>query len=340
MFIDSVQLTLHSGKGGDGIVSWRREKFVPLGGPDGGNGGRGGDIYFRVDKNSHTLANFRGLKHLRAENGERGKIKNGYGKTGESLYILVPPGTEVYDVETGDMILDLINDGDEILFLKGGKGGVGNAAFKSSRNQQPKTAKPGKEGESREVRLELKLISDVALVGFPNVGKSTLISTVSNARPEIANYEFTTLTPKLGTVLIDYTNSFVIADIPGIIEGASDGKGLGLEFLSHIERSKVLLFMLDVSNYRELDMQYNSLREELQKFSQKLYERDFGIALTKIDAVDEIELEKKVSELEGTIENWDLKPKFILPISSVTGKNLDKLKFSLLDMLKQGDNLH
>jgi len=334
MFIDSVQLTLHSGKGGDGIVSWRREKFVPLGGPDGGNGGKGGDVYFKVDKNSHTLANFRGLKHLRAENGERGKSKNGYGKAGKDLYVSVPPGTEVYDVETGELLFDLVNDGDEVLFLKGGKGGIGNAAFKSPRNQQPKIAKPGKPGESREIRLELKLISDVALVGFPNVGKSTLISTLSNARPEIANYEFTTLTPKLGTVSIDYMNSFVIADIPGIIEGASDGKGLGLDFLSHIERSRVLLFMLDISNYRSLNMQYNSLREELRKFSTELYQRDFGIALTKMDTVDEVELQNRIAELNREVENWELKPKFILPISAVTGENLDKLKFSLLELLK------
>jgi GTP-binding protein len=333
MFIDSVQLTLHSGKGGDGIISWRREKFVPLGGPDGGNGGRGGDVYFRVDKNSHTLANFRGLKQLKAENGQKGKIKNGYGKTGESLYVVVPPGTEVYDAESGDLLYDLVNDGDEVMFLKGGKGGAGNAAFKSSRNQQPRIFKPGKPGESREIRLELKLISDVALVGFPNVGKSTLISTISNARPEIANYEFTTLTPKLGTVIIDYTNSFVIADIPGIIEGASDGKGLGLEFLSHIERSRVLLFMLDASNYRELEMQYHALRDELKKFSQKLYEREFGIAITKIDAVTEDELNERVAKLQNEILEWDLKPKFTIPISSVTGKNLDQLKYSLNELL-------
>ncbi len=334
MFIDSVQLTLHSGKGGDGIVSWRKEKFVPLGGPDGGNGGKGGDLYFKVDKNSHTLANFRGLKQLKAENGGRGKIKKGYGKAGQDLYITVPPGTEVYDVETGELLFDLVNDGDEVLFLKGGKGGIGNHAFKSPRNQQPKIAKPGKPGESREVRLELKLISDVALVGFPNVGKSTLISTLSNARPEIANYEFTTLTPKLGTVEIDYMNSFVIADIPGIIEGASDGKGLGLQFLSHIERSKVLLFMLDSSNYRELETQYNSLRQELKQFSEQLYNRDFGIAITKVDTILDDEVSKKISKLEESIKNWDKQPKFILPISAVSGYNLDELKFKLLKLIK------
>ncbi len=336
MFVDSVEIEVQSGKGGDGIVSWRREKFVPLGGPDGGNGGKGGDVYFRVDKNSHTLANFRGVKRLKAENGENGKPKNGYGRAGKDLYITVPPGTEVYDVETGELLFDLVNDGDEVLFLKGGKGGLGNSAFKSSRNQQPKIAKPGKPGETRKVRLELKLISDVALVGFPNVGKSTLISTISNARPEIANYEFTTLTPKLGTVEIDYMNSFVIADIPGIIEGASDGKGLGLQFLSHIERSKILLFMLDISNYRPLEQQYSSLRKELKKFSEKLYNRDFGIAITKVDTTTEKEVIDRIEELQKSIEKWNRKPKFLLPISAVTGYNLEKLKFLLLDLAKNG----
>lgn len=335
MFIDKVQLTLYSGKGGNGIVSWRKEKFVPLGGPDGGNGGRGGNVYFKVDKNNHTLGGFRGTKHLKAKNGEKGKSSRGYGKYGEDLYISVPPGTQVFDVHTGDLILDLLNDGDITKFLSGGKGGVGNAAFKSSRNQQPKKAQPGKDGEEKEIRLELKLISDVALVGFPNVGKSTLIATVSNARPEIANYEFTTLTPKLGTVVLDYTKSFVIADIPGIIEGASEGKGLGLEFLNHIERSRVLLFMLDVSNYRDLETQYNGLRNELKKFSEKLYGRDFGIALTKIDVMTEEDLSEKIEILNKVIENWDIKPKFIQPISAVSHTNLDELKFALYGIINR-----
>jgi len=329
LFIDKVKLKLISGKGGAGAVSYRREKFVPQGGPDGGDGGRGGDILFQTDKNSHTLGNFRGKNQLKAEKGERGKIKNGAGKKGESLIIKVPPGTQVFDNETGDLILDLVEDGETVEFLKGGKGGLGNFRFKSSTNQLPNYAQPGMDGEERDVRLELKLISDVALVGFPNVGKSTLISTVSNARPEIANYEFTTLTPKLGTVRVDYTRSFVIADIPGIIEGASDGKGLGLQFLSHIERSKVLLFMLDVTNYRDLKTQYENLREELKKYSETLYAQDFGIALTKIDAVDEETLQNAIDEMSVIETN----AKFILPISAVSGKNIDDLKFKILEML-------
>jgi len=338
MFVDKVQLTLFSGNGGNGIVSWRKEKFVPLGGPDGGNGGKGGDVIFKVDKNNHTLGGFRGTKHLRAKNGGNGKRSRGYGRGGEPLYVSVPPGTQVFDVETDELILDLVNDGDEIKFLTGGRGGLGNAVFKSSRNQQPKKALPGQPAEEKEVRLELKLISDVALVGFPNVGKSTLISTISNARPEIANYEFTTLTPKLGTVRLDYTKSFVIADIPGIIEGASDGKGLGLEFLNHIERSRVLLFMLDVSSYRDLELQYNGLRTELKKFSDKLYDRDFGIALTKIDVMTDEELEQKMKELKLVIENWDKKPQFIQPISAVSHTNLEKLNFALYDIIHKKED--
>jgi GTP-binding protein len=324
--VDKVEIEISSGNGGAGAVSWRREKFVPLGGPDGGAGGRGGDAIFRVNKNSHTLANFKGKKHLRAENGKRGMPKNSTGKSGENLIIDVPPGTQVFF--DGELILDLINDGDEVLFLKGGKGGLGNSSFKTSRNQQPKFAQPGIKGETKKVRLEMKLISDIALVGFPNVGKSTLISTISNARPEVANYEFTTLTPKLGTVVLDYTKSFVIADIPGIIEGASDGKGLGLKFLSHIERSKFLLFMLDVSNRRDLELQFQSLKLELANFSETLSTRNFGIAFTKIDTLSE----EEISELENLkFEN----SRFILPISSVSNRNVEKLKFTLWENLEK-----
>ncbi len=340
MFIDKVKLKLSSGKGGDGIVSWRREKFVPLGGPDGGHGGKGGNIIFRVDKNSHTLGAFRSIKQLKAEDGQKGKIQKAYGKYGEDLFVIVPPGTVIKDFETDEILLDLINDGDEVVFLKGGRGGLGNSAFKSSWNQQPTKALPGQPGQEKTVTLELKLISDIALVGFPNVGKSTLIATISNARPEIANYEFTTLTPKLGTVNIDYRRSFVIADIPGIIEGASDGRGLGLEFLSHIERSKILLFMLDLSNYRDLETQYNSLRVELKLYSEKLYERDFGIAITKIDTVSAEELQQKVSDFNLVVDNFDHKPLFILPISAVAHTNLEQLKFLLFENIHKDLNIN
>ena len=235
MFVDSVNFSVSSGKGGAGCASFRREKHVLLGGPDGGDGGNGGDVYFIVDNNTHTLANYKGKRVLKAQNGQPGLPRNMSGKKGENLNLIVPPGTVVYDNDSGEILLDLTIQGQKELFLKGGKGGLGNVHFKTSVNQAPSKAQPGLQGESKNIRLELKLIADVGLVGFPNVGKSTLISSISNAKPQIANYEFTTLTPKLGLVEVDEFSGFVMADIPGIIEGASDGKGLGLQFLKHIE---------------------------------------------------------------------------------------------------------
>ncbi|WP_170000386.1 GTPase ObgE [Campylobacter sp. RM9328] len=346
MFIDSVKLTLASGHGGAGAVSFRREKHVILGGPDGGDGGDGGDVYFVIDNNSHTLAAYKGKNKLSAKNGKPGMGCRMTGKKGESLELIVPPGTAVYDDETGELLLDLVNEGERVLFLKGGKGGLGNVHFKSSTNQAPEYAQKGTPEEICNVRLELKLIADVGLVGFPNVGKSTLISTVSNAKPQIANYEFTTLTPKLGLVEVDEYNGFVMADIPGIIEGASDGRGLGIQFLKHIERTKILLYMIDLANYRELDKQFFTLRAEVEKFSPELAKRDYAIALTRMDAAEN--LEEKVGEFisklglkagdkfKQDIYEFDaLKPYFILPISSATNENINELKFSLLELLKK-----
>ncbi len=358
MFIDNAQIQISSGKGGPGATSFRQEKFVLKGGPDGGDGGRGGDVYFVVDKNSHTLSAFRGRHHVKAKNGVGGEGRKKFGKKGESVDVVVPPGTQVIDVLTGDVVLDLVEDGQRVKFLEGGKGGLGNWHFRSSTNQRPSYSQPGLPGESREVRLELKLIADVGLVGVPNVGKSTLISTISNARPEIANYEFTTLTPKLGVVSTDDYASFVMADIPGIIEGASDGRGLGLEFLRHIERTKFLLFMLDMANYRPLEEQYRVLKEELAKYSDTLKTRNYAIALTRIDAVspedanERIEefiasLDKKVDKKDNIykfldkypayiqdIDNFDsAEPFFIAPISSVVHLNVDPLKYALLEVV-------
>ena len=241
MFIDSARFSVSSGKGGQGCSSFRREKFVVKGGPDGGDGGKGGDVYFLVDNNTDTLSNYKGRKVFRAENGKQGMASRMPGKSAEPLVLIVPPGTQVLDDDTGEVLHDLIHEGEKIQFIEGGKGGLGNVHFKNSRNQRPTYFQPGLPGETRNIRLELKLIADVGLVGYPNVGKSTLISTTSNANPEIANYEFTTLTPKLGVVEVGDYNSFVMADIPGIIDGAADGRGLGLEFLKHIERTKTLL---------------------------------------------------------------------------------------------------
>ena len=362
MFIDNVELTLSSGKGGAGSVSFRQEKFVLKGGPDGGDGGRGGDVYFLVDKNSHTLSSFRGKNHLKAKNGRPGEGRKKYGKKGESLTVVVPPGTQVIDAESGEVLLDLVEDGQKVKFLEGGKGGLGNWHFRSSTNQRPTYAQPGLPGETKRVRLELKLIADVGLVGFPNVGKSTLISTVSNATPEVANYEFTTLTPKLGVVAIDSFQAFVMADIPGIIEGASDGRGLGLDFLKHIERTKFLLFMIDLANYRPLEEQYDVLKQELANFSEELKTRNFAIALTRADALSEEEVVEKtdsflkhlslaneqgenkyhfdqkyptfVQQIDYSGEIDKEKPFFVAPISSISGINIDALRFALNDVVQ------
>ena len=363
MFIDRVELTLSSGKGGAGCVSFHTEKFVTKGGPDGGDGGKGGDVYFYVDNNTDTLSWYRGKRHLKAKSGRPGEGRKRFGKKGEDLVLVVPPGTQVIDVETDEVLLDLTEPGQKVLFLKGGRGGLGNVHFKSPSNQRPTYAQPGLPGETKRVRLELKSIADVGLVGYPNVGKSTLISTLSNAKPQVANYEFTTLTPKVGVVRIDEFNDFIMADIPGIIEGASEGKGLGLEFLRHIERTKTLLYMIDCSNYRKMEYQFKTLQEELAGYSRELAKRAFAIAITKIDVfgVDEvntmikafmeeigIEPNRELIERFGAEENYvgygakeefgkefeTAKPHFVLPISAVAHIYTDTLKYALYDLLK------
>jgi len=362
MFTDQVELTVSSGKGGAGCVAFRREKFVVNGGPNGGDGGRGGDVWFRCDNNTHTLSHFKGNRNLKAENGKPGLGSNMTGKSGQKLVVVVPPGTQIIDKESGDIIFDMVKHGQEECYLKGGRGGLGNTHFKSSTNQQPRYAQPGEPAVVKEIKLDLKLIADIGLVGFPNVGKSTLISTVSNARPEIANYEFTTLTPKLGQVNVGDYDSFVMADIPGIIEGASDGRGLGLKFLRHIERTKTLLFMVDLASYHDLEDQFKTLQAELKKFSEKLDGSAFAIALTRVDAIppeDAPEIIKNFIEMLGYeisqkssydfdkslgfyeqdiqdgIESFDsTKPFFIAPISSVMHTNVEALKFALYELVK------
>ncbi len=363
MFVDSVELTISSGKGGAGAVSFWTEKFVVNGGPDGGDGGRGGSVYFVVDNNTDTLSWYRGKRHLKAKNGRPGEGRKRFGKKGEDLVLRVPPGTQVIDVHTGEVLLDLVTPGEKVLFLEGGKGGLGNVHFKSASNQRPTYAQPGLPGETKEVRLELKSIADVGLVGFPNVGKSTLISTLSNARPQVANYEFTTLTPKIGVVNVGEFDAFMMADIPGIIEGASDGRGLGLDFLRHIERTKTLLLMIDASNYREIEYQYEILFEELSRYSEALAKRPFAVALTKIDALTQEEVNDKCEALltklgleandgmrrykiaEGyrsylfdeTYETQlpEKQPFFILPVSAVAHINTEALRYALYDFVKK-----
>jgi GTP-binding protein len=348
MFVDNVKIKATSGKGGAGCASFHREKFIIKGGPDGGNGGKGGDVYVLADKNTHTLSHFTGNKHIKAENGKPGKSRNMYGKSGEDAYIIVPPGTQIFDEETGELLADMTEDGQKVKLLEGGKGGLGNVHFKSATNQRPTYAQPGLPGVTKELRLELKLIADVGLVGFPNVGKSTLISTISNAEPEIANYEFTTITPKLGVVKVGDYDSFVMADIPGIIENASEGKGLGIEFLRHIERTQILLYMIDLANYRDVVTQFKTLQKEVKKYSEVLSKRKFAIALTKADStipeiVDEFFERMNIKPtnsdkygLDTSLANYlGENPEFIIPISSVTHYNIEPLKWALFDIVKE-----
>ena len=363
MFTDSVELTVSSGKGGQGCVAFRREKFVLNGGPNGGDGGKGGDIWFKCDNNTHTLSHFQRKMHIKADNGRPGEGSNCTGKSGAKKVVIVPPGTQIVDQESGEVLFDMLKNGQEEKFLQGGKGGLGNTHFKSATNQRPTYAQPGEKGETRQIKLDLKLIADVGLVGFPNVGKSTLISTVSNARPEIANYEFTTLTPKLGQVNIGDYESFVMADIPGIIGGAHEGKGLGIQFLRHIERTKTLLFMVDLASYRDLKEQIETLKNEVASFSEKLGTSRYAIALTRTDIVPQEEIEAKVSEFinmlelkpnEGSEFDFDkqlpyyiqpssdetlgydvTKPYFIAPISSAIGKNIEAIKYALFNLVHQ-----
>ena len=362
MFVDSVELTISSGKGGAGAISFWTEKFVIKGGPDGGDGGRGGSIFFKVDNNTDTLSGLRGRNHIKAENGRPGEGRKKYGRKGQDTTIIVPPGTTVIDVETGEELLDLVEEGQVVKFLEGGKGGLGNMHFKSSTNQRPTYAQPGLPGITKQVRLEMKLIADVGLVGYPNVGKSTLIATLSNARPQVANYEFTTLTPKLGVVHISDYDSFMMADIPGIIEGASDGRGLGLEFLKHIERTKTLLLMIDAANYREMKYQYETLLVELERYSETLAGRKHAIAITKIDSLSQDEVNALTEtflndiglKTNDTLKRYkadpnylsygfktdfgialpEKEPLFVLPISSVAHLNTEVLRYALGDFIK------
>ena len=291
MFTDYTKIIIKSGNGGDGAITFRREKYVAAGGPDGGDGGRGGNIYFRVDPNANTLIDFRFTKKFKAQNGENGSGSNRYGKAGEDLYIDVPIGTIIKDVETGKVVADLSKEGQEELVLKGGRGGKGNSHFATATRQVPRFAQAGEEGEEKEVILELKLLADVGLLGFPNVGKSTFLSRVTDAKPKIANYHFTTIEPNLGVVKTASGDSFVIADIPGIIEGASEGVGLGIQFLRHVERTRLLLHVIDVSGSEGRDPveDYHTINEELKKYSEKLATRKQILVANKIDVMQDDE---------------------------------------------------
>ncbi len=330
MFTDYVKIFIKAGDGGNGAISFRREKYVAAGGPDGGDGGKGGNVYFEVDPDANTLIDFRYKKKFKAQNGSNGEGAHKYGKSGEDLVIGVPIGTIVKDSETGKILADLSEKGQKTLILPGGRGGKGNSHFATSTRQAPRFAQDGEKGEEKEVILELKLLADVGLIGFPNVGKSTFLSKTTSATPKIADYHFTTLEPNLGVVKSEYGDSFVIADIPGIIEGASKGTGLGLQFLRHIERTRLLLHVIDVSGIegRNPAQDFKTINEELKQYSEKLAERKQIIVANKVDIMQD---ENMYIELEKIAKQNKME---IYKISAVTGQGIKELLNRVIEVLK------
>ncbi|EHJ02004.1 GTPase obg [Clostridium sp. DL-VIII] len=332
MFIDTAKVFIKSGKGGDGAISFRREKYVPLGGPDGGDGGRGGSIIFQVETGITTLLDFKYKKKFIAESGSNGGGQKCYGKDGESLYIKVPMGTIIREAESNKIIADLSHKGQELVLLRGGKGGKGNVKFATPTKQAPHYAEPGMPGDELNIILELKLLADVGLLGFPNVGKSTLLSMTTKAKPKIANYHFTTLKPNLGVVAVEGIEPFVMADIPGIIEGASEGVGLGIQFLRHIERTRLLIHIVDISGVegREPFEDFVKINEELKKYSVKLWDRPQIVVANKTDMLyDESvfeEFKKKVQEM-----GFDK----VFKMSAATNEGVDAVMKEAARMLKE-----
>jgi len=315
VFIDQVTITVTSGDGGAGFVSFRREKYIPKGGPDGGNGGNGGDVVFRANAQMHTLLDHRYKKHYIAENGQRGSTSRCAGKWGDRLLVEVPCGTLIRENESSEILVDLVRDGQEYLVARGGIGGRGNAEFATSTQQTPRFAEPGTPGETRTLFLELKLIADIGLVGFPNAGKSTLISVISAARPKIADYPFTTLEPHLGIVRHREHGSLTVADLPGLIEGAHEGKGLGVQFLKHIERTKVIAILIDCTD-KEYFSRFSALRHELVSYSKELALKPYLLVLTKSDSRP-TEFDFLLDEFKAEVDVE------IITLSAVSGEGLD-----------------
>ncbi|MGN0401090.1 MAG: GTPase ObgE [Acetatifactor sp.] len=332
MFVDRARIYVRSGKGGDGHVSFRREKYVPAGGPDGGDGGRGGDVIFEVDEGLNTLIDYRNVRKYKAQDGEPGGKKNCRGKDGKDIVLKVPQGTVIKEAESGQIIIDMSGDNRRVVLLEGGKGGNGNQHYATSTMQAPKYAQPGKPAKELELLLELKVIADVGLVGFPNVGKSTFLSRVTNARPKIANYPFTTINPNLGVVDLEGTGGFVIADIPGLIEGASEGVGLGHEFLRHIERTKVIIHIVDVAGTEGRDpvKDIYAINKELEAYNPDIAKRPQVIAANKIDALSE----DNEDLLETVKKEFEAKGIAVFPISAVSGQGVRELLYHVGDMLK------
>jgi GTPase len=338
MFVDVAKVFIKSGDGGNGAVSFRREKYVPFGGPDGGDAGKGGDIVFVVDNSMRTLLDFKYKKKHIAEKGENGAGSNMFGKDGKDLVIKVPPGTVVRDVETNKVIADLKEVGQQVTAAYGGKGGKGNARFATATRQAPDFAQPGMPGEERWVILELKLLADIGLVGFPNVGKSTILSMVTGAKPKIANYHFTTLTPNLGVVEVPGVKSFVLADIPGLIEGAHEGIGLGIEFLRHVERTKILIHVIDVSGIEGRDPveDFYKINEELKLYSEKLPKKPQIVAANKSDITG---VEENFEKLKNEMDKLGIK---LFKVSAATNQGLRELMLyagSLLDTVEEEEEI-
>ncbi|QIV95357.1 GTP-binding protein [Allofrancisella inopinata] len=332
-FVDEVTIKVQAGKGGNGCVSFRREKYVPRGGPDGGDGGHGGSIYLKADENANTLIDYRYRREHQAENGKPGEGRNCYGKAGEDLYLVVPVGTSVFDVETDEKIGEVLSHGETLKLASGGKRGIGNTHFKSSTNQAPRKFTLGEEGEYKEVRLELNLLADVALLGLPNAGKSTLIRSVSQATPKVADYPFTTMYPHLGVVQVGI-DSFVMADIPGVIEGAAEGAGLGLRFLKHLTRARCVLHVVDIYPFDNSNPveNYFAVEKELKKYSKELYDKPRFLVINKIDLLaDEVD-----SKCEEFVKQIGYSGKYY-KISAIMREKTEELIKSLNEFLKKQD---
>lgn len=331
MFVDTAKIYIKAGNGGNGAVSFRREKYEPKGGPDGGDGGNGGNIVFVVDMGKNTLMDFRYKKHFKAQNGQNGQSKNRMGKDGEDLIIPVPPGTVIRDAESGRILADLTKPGDQRILARGGRGGKGNARFATATRQAPRFAQEGQKGEELWITLELKSIADVGLVGFPNVGKSTILSVLTSARPKIDNYPFTTLYPNLGVVNTTYGKSFIMADIPGIIEGAHKGIGLGHDFLRHIERTRILIHVIDASGLEGRDPvnDFYVVRKEIEAFSPELAQRPHIVAANKMDIPSS---EENIKRLEKELNAIGIK---VFPVSAATNKGFDELIREVVKLLDE-----
>jgi GTP-binding protein len=331
-FIDEVRIDVAAGNGGHGCVSFRREKFIPMGGPDGGDGGRGGSVWVVADRNINTLVEYRYNRHFKARNGENGRGSDCYGKGADDIFLRVPVGTVVQDDDTGEILADLAQDGQKALVARGGQGGLGNLHFKSSTNRAPRQATPGEEGEKRRLHLELKVLADVGLLGMPNAGKSTLIRAISAAKPKVADYPFTTLHPNLGVVRVDDERSFVVADIPGLIEGAAEGHGLGHQFLRHLARTRLLLHLVDLA---PLDPgadpvhEARAIVEELRKYDDGLYRKPRWLVLNKTDLID---AEERPARIAAFVRDFGWEGP-VFAISAIRGEGCKPLVFAIMDYL-------